>query len=933
MEPDLGMGTILRVDGRILHVVYPASGEVRQYAATTPPLVRVEFRVGDRITNHEGREVFVEAVHEVDGLLVYHTDGGDVPEGELSDTMGFTSPEDRLLNGLVDDFRTFDLRLEAMQHHHRMSQSMARGFVGARIDVLPHQLYIAQDVAGRYLPRVLLSDEVGLGKTIEACLVLHRLLLTGRVSRALVLVPDALVHQWFVELLRRFNLSFNIFDEDRCLSLQTHGPTNAFLDDQLVLASMDWLGHSERWGGQVTQVDWDLVIVDEAHHLEWSPGEASPMYQLVEKLACISPGLLLLTATPEQFGEVGHFARLHLLDPDRYPDLGRFLGEAEEYHHVADAAGRLIESGTLTNAAQETLLNQFGPSMPNLESLLADVASGKAKAKETLIEQLLDRHGPGRVLFRNTRSALHGFPERVPRLIPLEVEGDVGEVRTRLAAERALVWGYAGEGTIPTYHKDERITWLAGFLRSHQDKVLFICRTREQVEAVDAALRKQVNVKSALFHEGLALLQRDRNAAWFSEEEGARILICSEIGGEGRNFQFAHHLVLFDLPLDPELLEQRIGRLDRIGQKHPIEVHIPYLEGTWHEVMVRWYHEGLHAFSNSLDGGYEMLQTCKARLVALAAAWSKGEKDPDALDAIVRDTRNQHDALLADLQQGRDRLLELHSFQPEKAAELVQSIHALDDDPTLDDFALRLLDHFGVSIEALDHQSYLLQPSHLVTDSLPELPAEGAWVTLSRKQALEREDLGFLTWDHPLMVGAMELMRRLEQGNSAVAVLQGTEQRGLFLEMVFVLESVADRTLFVERFLPPTPVRVVVDQAGQVCTEAWTSAGYAAALQDGMTFRVLDQREALQGPVREMVEQGTGEAERMATQIRTMAMDSMQTVMQAEVDRLVYLRGINDHVSEAEVDGLRACMELLEQALAGSRVRLDALRLCVAMPG
>ena len=931
MEPDLGMGTILNLEGRILHVLYPAAGEVRQYAAASPPIRRVRFQPGDRITTTAGHELIVESVEEVDGLFTYHTDGDTVPEGELGDTTGFSSPEDRLLNGLVDDHTVFDLRLETLQHHHRLSRSPAKGFVGARIDILPHQLYIAQDVSARSLPRVLLSDEVGLGKTIEACLILHRLLLTGRVARTLILVPDALVHQWFVELLRRFNLTFSIFDEGRCLSLQTHGSTNAFLDDQLVLASMDWLGHSKRWGEQVTLVDWDMVIVDEAHHLEWAPENASPLYRLVEILAKQSPGLLLLTATPEQFGEAGHFARLHLLDRERYPDLEQFLGEADEYHRVADAAGRLIESGKLSKDEQKTLLAQFGDTMPELETMLADVTAGDMDARDDLIVQLLDRHGPGRVLFRNTRSALHGFPERVPCLVPLDVERNMGAVRKTLAAERALVWGYAGKGDAPGYDNDERVVWLADFLRRHQDKVLLICRTRAQVEAIDAALRNRINVKQALFHEGLPLIQRDRNAAWFSEVDGARILICSEIGGEGRNFQFAHHLVLFDLPLDPELVEQRIGRLDRIGQRHAIQVHVPYLKDTWQEVMVRWYHEGLRAFSSNLDGGYEMLQKCKARLVTLAAAWSEGRGNHDELEKLIVETRSQHEELLEHLQCGRDRLLELHSFRPEKAKVLVESIQALDKEPLLEDFAMRLLDHFGVSIDDLDHQTYLLQPSHLLTDALPELPSEGTLVTLSRKQALEREDIDFLTWDHPLVVGAMELLRSLDQGNSTVAVLQGVDAHGLFLDLVFILEPVADRKLFVDRFLPPTPIRVVVDQSLGVCTESWIKEGHDARLLDGASFRVLDQREALQQPVREMTDRGLSEAEVLAANLREDARSVMKNVLDSEIDRLEYLQKINDHVSEAEIVQMRRDMEAVEHAITGSRLRLDALRLCVAM--
>src|SRR5439155_5719448 len=134
------------------------------------------------------------------------------------------------------------------------------------------------------------------------------------------------------------------------------------------------------------------------------------------------------------------------------------------------------------------------------------------------------------------------------------------------------------------------------------EKVLLICRTVEKVEAIDEALRRHTSIKTGIFHEGLTLLQRDRNAAWFGEPEGARLLLCSEIGSEGRNFQFAHHLVLFDVPLNPGLLEQRIGRLDRIGQTETIRIHVPYVESSSEACIVGWYHRGLDAFETSLQG-------------------------------------------------------------------------------------------------------------------------------------------------------------------------------------------------------------------------------------------------------------------------------------------------------------------------------------------
>ena len=116
-------------------------------------------------------------------------------------------------------------------------------------------------------------------------------------------------------------------------------------------------------------------------------------------------------------------------------------------------------------------------------------------------------------------------------------------------------------------------------------------------------------------------MERDRQAAWFAEAEGAQVLLCSEIGGEGRNFQFAHHLVLFDLPLHPDILEQRIGRLDRIGQRERIQIHVPYIEDTPEEVCLRWYADGLESFTEPWNAGdavdplrAELAEACRAFL-------------------------------------------------------------------------------------------------------------------------------------------------------------------------------------------------------------------------------------------------------------------------------------------------------------------------------
>ena len=243
-EPELGLGIVMKADAARVEVFFPAAGEQRQYAVRSAPLRRVRFKEGDRLKLHSGEPFVVDRVEERAGLLVYIAEGREVPEAHLSDTISFSSPEERLLAGQTEELYAFELRAEALRQRAELLQNPVRGLIGGRVDLLPHQMFIASEVTSRRNPRVLLADEVGLGKTIEAGLILHRLHRTGRAGRVLLLLPETLVHQWFVEMWRRFNLLFSLFDADRCTAIEFNQPeANPFLDSQLVICSIAFLAN------------------------------------------------------------------------------------------------------------------------------------------------------------------------------------------------------------------------------------------------------------------------------------------------------------------------------------------------------------------------------------------------------------------------------------------------------------------------------------------------------------------------------------------------------------------------------------------------------------------------------------------------------------------------------------------------------------------
>jgi len=217
------------------------------------------------------------------------------------------------------------------------------------------------------------------------------------------------------------------------------------------------------------------------------------------------------------------------------------------------------------------------------------------------------------VLFRNTRAAIQGFPERKVLTYPLALPEEYqtafekhaehsSDVIKQLQPEELV------NASVDWTKFDPRVSWLVDLMQQYKsDKILLICHFAETASYLSKALKTQYAIASSVFHENLSIVDRDKRAANFADTEtGVQILMCSEIGSEGRNFQFSHHLVLFDLPLNPDLLEQRIGRLDRIGQKNTIQIHVPYFKSTIQQRLFNWYHNALDAFNTTCPAGAQI---------------------------------------------------------------------------------------------------------------------------------------------------------------------------------------------------------------------------------------------------------------------------------------------------------------------------------------
>ncbi|MFM5326289.1 RNA polymerase-associated protein RapA [Aeromonas veronii] len=938
-ETDLGLGTVVAVEGRMVTLLFPATGENRMYAKEEAPVTRVSFNVGDQITSHEDWTMTVDEVQEKDGLLIYvgvRTDNDEpvaLKEVFLNNFIKFNKPQDRLFAGQIDRMSRFTLRYEALVNQHQRRRNPTRGLAGGRVSLIPHQLYIAHEVGHRYAPRVLLADEVGLGKTIEAGMIIHQQLLSGRAHRVLILLPETLQHQWLVEMLRRFNLHFSLFDEERCIEAFADAE-NPFETEQLVICSLDFLRKKRRRFEQVLEAEWDLLVVDEAHHLEWSEEAPSRAYEMVEALAEQVPGVLLLTATPDQLGHQSHFARLRLLDPERFYDYDAFLAEEQAYGQVASAAQELLDGETLSDEAKRILASQ-------LEGLdLSD-----ATARQQAVAKLLDQHGTGRVLFRNSRANIQGFPERHLNVYPMPLPeqyktaikvmgmmgGNGGDLQTRalryLYPEK-IFQQFEGDNATWTQF-DPRVEWLLELLLSaRQQKVLVICSEAATAIALEEALRTREGIRGAVFHEGMSILERDKASAYFAQQEGgAQVLLCSEIGSEGRNFQFASHLVLFDLPLNPDLLEQRIGRLDRIGQQNTVEIHVPYLEGTAQRALQLWYHDGLDAFEQTCPTARPVFEAVREELFELLAA---NTGDQAALDALLVKTRELHEPLKARLEQGRDRLLEIHSSGGATAQQLVDKLAAEDDDTGMISFALKMFDEIGVNQDDRGENALVLTPGdHMLVSSFPGLPQDGMTITFDRNTALSRDDMALLSWDHPMMRGGIDLILGSEIGATSVALLKNKALPigSILLELIFVAESAAHPQLY--RFMPPTPIRLLMDKNGQNLGEKVAFDAFNRQLTPVNRHLGSKLVTASQPVIHGLIGKGQAIAEELKAGIVDKARAQMAQTLQQDLDRLEALKAVNPNVRDSELDYLRNLQAELHHLIDQTQLKLDAIRFIV----
>jgi ERCC4-related helicase len=760
-------------------------------------------------------------------------------------------PVQLLAAGELGHAEPYGLRLQSLYLKHAYRYDPLTGLSSARIEPQLHQVFVAHRVTQKLQPRMILADEVGLGKTIEAGLIIKELRARALLGRVLIIVPASLQLQWQSELRSKFNEDFEILD-GAALQYLGRGGRNPWMARQNVICSLPFAA-SPRRADQIIEAEWDMVIFDEAHrvrrHLQGAnKTRTTQAYRLADELKEQVHGLLLLTATPMQVHPFELYSLIELVEPGLFPafaaysalrgylpPLNALMKDLKAWHALSDSER---EAAVSSNAA---MLDELGVDVGDAVTVLAD-----DEERERLMDLLVDKHPIAGALVRNRKAEVGGFTSREARKVPVVLDDAElalyqevtdylrdGYNTARVQKNNALGFlmvGYhkmlasssyavrqsfrrriaklkarpkdgataktkpASDGYLDELRDAEEMTQalidleesafdpggLALEIKQLEDLVerlgqvrdskaltlltaldgVFAHHPQEKVIIFTTFIETQRFLAATLRHNGYTVSEFNGQMSLDEKEEAVRtfkagnqILISTEAGGEGRNFQFCHLMVNYDLPWNPMRIEQRIGRLDRIGQKHPVRIYNLFCEGTVEERVIEVLERRIGLFEESvgsLDPILGEVERDIERLVLADAANFDEEfqRYETALERRVREARERERTLA-------DFVLDRASLRHDLATELLNE-SPLARWSDLQEFAARCLPYFGGTVK--DHyeggQVVSFSPRLMARMRQRHSTIRG---TFDPETARQQEELPFFAFGHWLVDGLIEL--------------------------------------------------------------------------------------------------------------------------------------------------------------------------------
>jgi SNF2 family DNA or RNA helicase len=506
--------------------------------------------------------------------------------------------------------------------------------IESNIIPLPHQILALEKVmAGQFL-RFLIADEVGMGKTIETGLILKELKLRGIAKRTLIVVPKSAMGQWQQEMKKHFNELFHIYDTDYINTvsktfarLEVDNEINLFTQHNQIIVSMDALKPIETrqgWSKQkvdeynryriqsVLEAEFDLLVIDECHKVGGSNTQVG-RFQMADILCNAIPNVLLLSATPHR-GKSDHFRRLlQLLNNDAFagegmptiPELEPYVVRTEKRQAI-DYNGKALFNKRHTKKIEVVLHEVNHRKQKALYDAVTEyVVSGFNLAQQTKNTS----YGFVMILFQrmmssSTQAILDAMQKRAERL-----SGERQEVNKENIINNMEEFGFEGQMEMDFEQKvfsmveetqanyDTELSILQGLIRDAKDcldketdaKVEFLMSKLSELKRTEQNpdlkfliftefTSTQYMLKKVLEEKGGYICDAINGSMDFDQrvnalkqfKEGSQILICTDAAGESLNMQFAHIVINYDMPWNPMVLEQRIGRVDRIGQSFEV---------------------------------------------------------------------------------------------------------------------------------------------------------------------------------------------------------------------------------------------------------------------------------------------------------------------------------------------------------------------------
>jgi ATP-dependent helicase HepA len=988
-QPEWGVGHLLSLqeEGAKALVLFPTREDAVLVSTKGGALVPYQLPKGEPIVTAKGRRATVLGEEQggrgLRRYVIRYADTGEEDEMPESEVRALAPRSDLLATlreGRVGDAKAFGLRKQALVLDDERRCDALGALLASRVMVKPHQVGVVQRVLSARRPRFVLADEVGLGKTIEAGMVFSALRLSGLARRVLVVAPSHLTVQWLVELFHKFNQLFTLMDSERFTqSLKEQPGALPWARFPLVITSLEMLSRSEEHRQLLADPSafWDLVIIDEAHHLK---GEKA--FEAAGVLARNSWGLLLLTATPMQLDPAEYHGLLTLIDAATAPTVAGFEARLQRQEELSTAVRALLDGKVKPADAVKALAQRF----PEDETL------GALKERDALLNHLAQTYSLSDRLVRNRRAVVGGFSTRRLHRHPVQLSEE--ELKTRDAALAMLAdsslrgaplanvlrrlesspAAFAGavksnatlaKAELKLPARDAKFQTFLGVLRGvwgseRGAKVLVFTESRDTLEMLQRELGRE-GIEALGYHGDLPLVERDRQVARFRDPEGPLVLLCTEVGGEGRNFQFAHHLVHYDLPWSPATVEQRIGRLDRIGQTKPVEIHVFDPAGTLAADVLALLADAVGVFGETVGGLDAVLEEVEDRLANLALLPREERM------AYAAELKGRVEAARAQVKRAYDPLLDLRSFDKPAVERLVTRAQermgaeadedeetpledglwgvARDLDERLEETVTELARRVGLGVDT-DEQVEAFQCAFhfghaLNVEALPGLDVMQDRTVLGtfwRDTAVEAEELEYFATGHPIVEALFGFLRDGPYGRSGFRFI---EKRGPLkargLELLYHVQlpepedtspgaRVPSRQL--ARFLERTLVRVAVAE------------GPSGPKADGALLGALEaEGKALKGDevsrafpgfgpfVDAAVPVGQKAAEAELAKLAARARKGIEAERDAALERLrlsLSHQGLPAEAVEEQLGAERAHYERLLTALAGAKVTLDA---------